>query len=138
MRRLVLICTAVCALAAPAHADDMEQFGFGARAQAMGNAYTALASDGTATYWNPAGLILSRHLNLTFGYSIADYGLNFDSNDPDLDDDVERIPPLSALSIAISTTIPWDIPDRCAFGLGIFLPTRGIVNFHTSAVASRP
>lgn len=138
MRRLLLIICAASALALPARADDMEQFGFGARAQGMGNAYTALASDGTATYWNPAGLILSRHLNLTLGFSYADYGLTFDSNSPDLDDDVERIVPLSALSMAISTTIPFDIPDRFAFGLGIFLPTRGIVNVETSADAARP
>lgn len=139
MRRHLFLCAVLCAALAPsARGDDMEQFGFGARAQAMGNAYTALASDGTATYWNPAGLILSRHLNLTFGYSFADYGLRFDSDDPDLDDDVERIPPLSALSLAISTTIPWDIPDRFAFGLGVFLPTRGIVNVDSSADAARP
>jgi tetratricopeptide (TPR) repeat protein len=31
-------------------------FGFGARAMGMGNAFTALADDPTAVYWNPAGL----------------------------------------------------------------------------------
>jgi len=32
------------------------RMGVGARALAMGGAYTALANDATATYWNPAGL----------------------------------------------------------------------------------
>ena len=30
--------------------------GFGARAMAMGGAYTAVANDFSAIYWNPAGL----------------------------------------------------------------------------------
>lgn len=33
------------------------KMGIGARATAMGGAYTALANDGTALYWNPAGLV---------------------------------------------------------------------------------
>ena len=32
------------------------KIGIGARASAMGDAFTALASDGTSLYWNPAGL----------------------------------------------------------------------------------
>ena len=32
------------------------KIGIGARAAAMGEAFTALASDGTSLYWNPAGL----------------------------------------------------------------------------------
>ena len=32
------------------------KIGIGARASAMGEAFTALASDGTSLYWNPAGL----------------------------------------------------------------------------------
>ena len=32
------------------------KIGVGARAAAMGEAFTALASDGTSLYWNPAGL----------------------------------------------------------------------------------
>lgn len=33
------------------------KLGVGARASAMGEAYTAISSDATATYWNPAGLM---------------------------------------------------------------------------------
>jgi hypothetical protein len=35
---------------------DFLKFGMGARASAMGEAYTAVHSDVTASYWNPAGL----------------------------------------------------------------------------------
>ncbi len=36
------------------------------RAAAMGGAYTAVASDASAAYWNPAGLASSKHNNLQF------------------------------------------------------------------------
>jgi len=35
------------------------RFGVGARALALGSAYTALAEGPTAVYWNPAGLLLA-------------------------------------------------------------------------------
>lgn len=45
--------------------------GIGARAMGMGGAYTALARDITAAYWNPAGLI---HSKLIIGDGMLDLG----------------------------------------------------------------
>jgi len=50
-------------------------FGIGARAMAMGGAYTALANDITAAYWNPAGLI-----NSNIKLSDAMIGTGIDGN----------------------------------------------------------
>jgi len=128
-------------LAAPAaaRADNLEEFAFGPRAQGMGGAFTALASDYTATYYNPGGLILSRHVNLALGYSFADYQLELDSErGGDLDDEAERIPDLSALTIGVSTTIPFDVPDRFGFGLAVFLPTRGLIDIEARAPTPEP
>ena len=122
-----------------ARADVYEEFGFGARAQGMGGAMTALASDGFATYYNPGGLILSRHINLSTGFSFADYALTFDSDSGgDLDDDAERIPDLSAWTLAVSSTIPLDVPDRLAFGVSVFLPTRNLVDIRAKAPSEEP
>lgn len=46
-----------------------EKIGMGARAVGMGEAFTAVADDPTAMYWNPAGLMLARgtEFNLTHG-----------------------------------------------------------------------
>lgn len=60
--RLTIILMAVLLLAAvvpgmcakPASTED--SFGVGARADAMGDAFVAIANDATATFWNPAGL----------------------------------------------------------------------------------
>jgi hypothetical protein len=112
-------------------ADNFEEFGLGARAQAMGGAFTALASDSTATYYNPGGLTLSRHVNLSLGFSFADYALTFDSENFADDDDVERINDLSAFTVGFSSTIPLDIPDRLALGVSIFFPTRGAISLRT-------
>ena len=122
-----------------ARADVYEEFGFGARAQGMGGAMTALASDGFATYYNPGGLILSRHINLSTGFSFADYALTFDSQSGgNLDRQAERIPDLSAWSLAVSSTIALDIPDRLAFGISLFLPTKNIVDIRAKAPSEEP
>ena len=45
------------------------QIGIGARALAMGGAYVALADDGTAMYWNPAGISRLGKVEAVFTYS---------------------------------------------------------------------
>lgn len=142
MRTLRLLAPLAALLlgAGAARADNFEEFGFGARAQAMAGAFTGLASDYTATYYNPGGLIFSRHVNLSFGFSFADYALKFDSDrgGDAVDAEAERIADLSAFTLGTSTTIPFDIPDRFAFGLGVFLPTRGLVNVEARSPSAQP
>lgn len=122
-----------------ARADPFEEFGLGARAQAMGNAFTAVATGPNASYYNPAGLIYSRHVNLQFGFSFADYFLTFDSDTGGaLDDAAERIPDLGAFTLGFSSTIGIDVPDRLALGVLLFTPGRGIVDLESSATSDEP
>lgn len=56
--------------------------GFGARAAGMGGAFTAVADDGTAAYWNPAGINQLGFFTLTPGagvYGAYNSSFNFDS-----------------------------------------------------------
>ena len=60
---LVLTLAAACAVALPPgaawgtrYAGEFLRIGVGARALGMGSAFVGLADDGTASYWNPAGL----------------------------------------------------------------------------------
>lgn len=43
--------------------------GVGARATAMGGAFAAIAGDASALYWNPAGISLCQHPEITFSHS---------------------------------------------------------------------
>lgn len=55
--------------------------GFGAKAAAMGGAFTAVADDGSAAYWNPAGINQLGYFTLTPGVGIyGSYDSNFDFN----------------------------------------------------------
>jgi long-subunit fatty acid transport protein len=49
-------------------------FGVGARALGMGNAYTGVANDFSALYWNPAGLAQMHLGELSIGISHLNYG----------------------------------------------------------------
>jgi hypothetical protein len=61
MRKLPICCLALAFLApqparATRYAGEFLRIGVGARALGMGSAFVGLADDGTASYWNPAGL----------------------------------------------------------------------------------
>ncbi|MBI5700260.1 hypothetical protein HZC34_00220 [Candidatus Saganbacteria bacterium] len=45
--------------------NDTRSIGYGARPMGMGGAYTALANDANAAYWNPAGFALNPGLDIT-------------------------------------------------------------------------
>lgn len=53
------------------------RFGVGTRALALGNAFTAIADDATAVYWNPAGLIQMRNIQLNVQYSHLPFDRTF-------------------------------------------------------------
>src|SRR5438105_4459741 len=98
----------VAILAAPAaRASDLDEFGFGPRAISMGGAYTALATDWTAPYYNPAGCAVPRSMNLGLGYSYGSYDFHYKSEaqDPGVDRHAQRVEALSAVSAGFVTTL---------------------------------
>ena len=52
--------------------------GFGARAIGMGQAFTALADDPTAVFWNPAGLEFINQQSATFFHTTLFEGVQYD------------------------------------------------------------
>ncbi|MFH1218883.1 MAG: PorV/PorQ family protein [Candidatus Eisenbacteria bacterium] len=57
------------AICADSHAAPFLRMGVGARALGMGGAFTAIADDATAAYWNPAGLVKIENIEATFMYA---------------------------------------------------------------------
>src|SRR5262249_48359781 len=74
MRRTSLpVCLSVVTLfsvllAGPPRADAQTSDAIGIRAQGMGGAFTAVADDATATWWNPAGLAAGPYANVILEY----------------------------------------------------------------------
>ncbi len=131
-RRLrgLALCWLCALLAAPAGANDLDRFGFGARAIALGGAVSALATEFDATYYNPGGLALAPESAAAAGFSYAGYALRYRSSALDRRQErhVERQQPLSALTLGFNVRFGdegW--AGRSAVGLGLFLPTRQIV-----------
>lgn len=99
LRSGILVCTAALLLAAAGRGQDKEtgvsfvkdvsgvgtsaatflEIGIGARAEAMGGAYTSMANDPTALYWNPAGIAWSTTMQAEFMHSrwLADRNFAF-------------------------------------------------------------
>jgi len=79
----IIVCAALVAAIAPGTAsaqfpEDALRFstlgtGVGARSLGMGNAYTGVASDFSALYWNPAGLAQMQYSEFQFGLSHLNY-----------------------------------------------------------------
>jgi len=65
---MLLLCTSV-ASGATRGAGAFLKIGVGARAVGIGGAFTAVSDDGTAFYWNPAGLSLVRKREISAMYS---------------------------------------------------------------------
>ena len=73
---LILIPNSSYASDAGTTAANFLKIGIGARACAIGGAYTALADDGSALYWNPAGLSQIEDTEILAMYNMHFQGIN--------------------------------------------------------------
>src|SRR6266542_670664 len=70
--RVALSCLTLMAVSRPASAQIAESLG--SRALGMGGAFVAVASDSTATWWNPGALAAGPFLDLSIGHAITEAG----------------------------------------------------------------
>ncbi|UCE27862.1 MAG: PorV/PorQ family protein [Candidatus Coatesbacteria bacterium] len=82
-RPVILVYAAMLAISASAadkYAGEFLNYGVGARALGMGGAFSAVADDSTAAYWNPAGLATLEQNEVSFMHAYAFGGLaNYDT-----------------------------------------------------------
>ncbi len=105
-------------LAAPAAANPLDAFGFGARSIALGGAVTASVDDFSANYYNPAALASFDDLRMELGYLAVQPTLTL--NDGDLDVDAPR-------GFQGGLSLPGRLfGHRVGVSLGLYLPDERI------------
>lgn len=126
MRKIFILLCLLCATAA--YAGNVDTFGIGAKATAMGGAFSAVADDTSAVYYNPAGLtqfkrsmasfgilMLDPELKVT-GYSASDgNGTAINPQDADVNDESNNlfIPHLGYVA---------PINDKLVAGVALYVP----------------
>jgi long-chain fatty acid transport protein len=118
--------------AAAAHASPMEAFGLGPRNQAMGSAATALATDYSAGFYNPAGSAFAQDVAFGVGYQHGFTRLRLGGADNDAQDSGG-----TTFGLVIPHEIHPPMHLRFSFSLDLLLPDREILRVRILP-ASRP
>jgi long-chain fatty acid transport protein len=123
----------VLATPARAPANPFEDgFGLGERNRAMGSAATALASDFSAVYYNPAGLSACRHDSVSLGYTRTHHALAISDDEPFTP--AEEIAGRNELNIGFCVGLPL----RLSFGMQVGLGLTGRMALYQQSIDSRP
>ena len=102
------------ACATPAHADPLDDLGFGASATAMANSRMATATGAEAAHTNPAGVANAARPELLLGWQFANERLELDDHDAGV---------RNAHGTSIGFAIPVDIANlHLATGVALYLP----------------
>ncbi|MFT5431444.1 MAG: hypothetical protein ACI9OJ_002140, partial [Myxococcota bacterium] len=113
---VVWMIVGMVAVSPPAHASWFDLFGFGTRAQGMGNALTAGSRDYHATYYNPADLLARKQVHLGIGLNYLEPMLGIDR---DQDSPATSVIPERNLGVhlGLSTPIGGVFEQKLGFGL---------------------
>jgi hypothetical protein len=126
-RFFVLLLLALPALAFPQYKPwfNFYNYSFGAKALAMGNAFSAVADDLTATFWNPAGLAALRSPELYLSYKTSSQWHDYDLQDKVLPNETKlynynfksRLNQIDFFSVSAPAVV-WKRP--CTFALSYY------------------
>ncbi len=116
--RALLTIAFLAALAAPAAAEPLDTFGFGARASSMAGATTAATRGSAATHANPAGVASIDDPEVTLGWGFGHMALSLSGRDARVLD-----PHGTDVGLAIPVRIG---ATTHAFGLALYLPDQFI------------
>ena len=125
----VLVIALWLSLPVLAEANQLDLFGFNARATGLANAYTAIADGPEATFYNPGELITSNRITAFAGYSYSLPGLSVDLLNRD-ETDISETPELKQAKLPaagqwINAGVSGGLFDRVYLGLGMQVPVDG-------------
>ncbi len=86
MKKTIALAALSLAVAAPSMSAELNNFFKSTRAMGMGNAFTAVSNDGTALFYNPAGLNKMETFNFAIINPYIDVGQNLIDAKSDVDD----------------------------------------------------
>lgn len=121
-----------------------DEFGASARSTAMGQAFVAVADEGSAAYYNPAGLAFASP-ETTLGWRYVKPRTEVDFADPEEEDIFFDTPSTRGLAVnvisaldhpGINERFPWVEP--LSLGTSLFLSLREITSFRTFKDQGQP
>ena len=109
----------------PAHADPLDEFGFGSRAAALAGSVVADARGAPATHYNPAGVALAKYPSILLGYGFGAMQLEINGRDAEV---------LDARGASLGLAIPLHPHPAvvAAFGIGLYLPDQFLARIQMS------
>lgn len=129
-RRLVFLAALfVVGSAGEARANALETFGFDPRGIAMGGAQVASAEDFTATFYNPALLVMSKELKFGFGFAWAQPVMDVAPQVMGQESRVQAVSPpdYGGFSLGVLFPLAGKVENRVALGLGLYLPSNNLL-----------
>src|SRR4051812_15477300 len=117
MRRLIPYAL-YCILPSLAHANALDEFGFGARSAGMAGAQTGDAKGFAAAYHNPAGAARSSDVEAALGYGYGAIALDINGRSAGV---------TTPRGTSLGLTIPIPLgPLQAAFAIALYLPDQFI------------
>ncbi|HEY5927024.1 MAG TPA: hypothetical protein VIV11_35295 [Kofleriaceae bacterium] len=114
-------------VAPAAHADPLDEIGFGAAASAMANARAAVAIGAEAAHTNPAGIARITRPELLAGWQYSHERLELDGHDAGV---------LDAHGTSLGLAIPFAVSGlRVATGVALYLPDQYLARIQLTPVA---
>lgn len=122
------LATALLACAATtAHADPLDEIGFGAAASAMANARAAMATGAEAAHANPAGIARVARPEVLAGWQYSHQRLELDGHDAGV---------LDAHGTSLGLAVPFQIGDvQLATGIALYLPDQFLARVQLTPVS---
>ena len=119
---ILFVVAALLLVTSQAFASSTDLFGMGARGASMGGAVVSNVRGYSGVYYNPASLIVLGHRQFSVGYQRADYGLDLNRADYDVEE-------ASNLVLGFNVPIPFGgvLADRFAVGFGFVVPFSSVL-----------